>query len=343
MCADRYCGRKIEPPDIPTINLLTANPCHGMSLSSPQRALGYLVRTETICRQLLQRDHQHGTVTSRLPLVHESLQMIAHLFIHLMKVPEPVDTKTPCIWRDCEMSAQVQLELLRRLWGVIHLYADLWHRWNGPSAPRIKRAQRAVVAMVGLAVFDAVLRRPQKEGETLGVTQLIQATQSSGGFSISSIVGASMQTLEMACEHFELGSDGLSEARNRSLAYLTSVKEACRHPETGEPQALFELGFNRQVELFQMDVDDINMKFLERLLQRMGTAIRPPGCQAKTDFEAKVAWLTACDQDPNDPRSAPWSSLGQKHEEFVLLRNFAMVSQSHGPCCICACPAVNFH
>jgi hypothetical protein len=208
--------------------------------------------------------------------------------------------KVPCIWAE-SVSAELQTRLLRMIHHLSLTFAAMWQAVDHPT--RAFDAERSVVALCMLALFDAVLRMPAKD-KPLHVSVLLGME---GGYALSTTVCQANRLVEDVSATMELHSPRLHRARGAALEYLSAMRRSCA-------KTLFHLRMPMKIEIKKYSSTCI---FLKRLLARCGYPLFPRsrGPRASPpEIEALCKWLF----DDSTP-------LAQNNPAFSMMRDIVCV------------------
>eukprot|EP00939_MAST-03C_sp_MAST-3C-sp1_P003461 g3461.t1 len=205
-----------------------------------------------------------------------------------------------CIWAE-RLPVELQLTILRQVHYLSLTFSAMWQAIDYPT--RAFDAERAVVALSMLAIFDVVVRTPAKD-KALFVSELLG---SDGGYALSSTVCQSNRLIEDVSATMELHDPQLQRARGEALEYVTAMRRSCT-------KTLFRLRMPLKIEIKK---HSSTCRFLKRLLARCGFPLLPRtrGLRASPpEIEALCTWLF----DDSTP-------LAQKHPAFRMMRDVVAV------------------
>ena len=143
--------------------------------------------------------------------------------------------KVACIWAE-SVPVELQTRLLRMIHNLSLTFAAMWQAVDHPT--RAFDAERSVVALCMLALFDAVLRMPAKD-KPLHVSVLLGME---GGYALSTTVCQANRLVEDVSATMELHSPQLHRARGAALEYLSAMRRSCS-------KTLFHLRMPMKIEI----------------------------------------------------------------------------------------------
>ncbi|GLE02886.1 hypothetical protein PINS_up011750 [Pythium insidiosum] len=307
---DQYAGETSDT-EIPILGSFLDVPA---GVSSIQLAVAAFVRCHALCESLLRRAAD-GSSSSRVALHHQVIQLLTALFIDVLPPPKPRDQRATCIWSQ-SVSQQLQLKCLDHVHSLLMLLGSVWQSMEQPS--RQFDSERALAALCGLAIFDAVLRTPALDNP-MAISLLMEGGDGSDGQPAQSTSGIYVlahrfckanRSLQQTTAAMEFIRPSTCVTRSHVLAYFASQDAAVSSPSHA---ALFD---------YPMPDDKIELKkysttllFFRRLMETYHYPLidvndpNPP-----TEMEALLDWF--CGDD---------STMSREHREVALARDVVVL------------------
>ncbi|TMW68228.1 hypothetical protein Poli38472_007900 [Pythium oligandrum] len=291
---DHYAGTAADV-DIPVLGSFLDVP---ERVSSIHLAVGAFVRCRNLCETLLRRAAD-GSSSSRVSLHHEVIQLITSLLVEVLPVPKPSGERDSCIWRQ-EVTKEMQLKCLNHIYSALMMLGGVWQSMEQPS--RQFDSERALAALCGLAIFDALLRTPASD-EPLEISKMMEQE---GGYVLAHRFCKANFSLRKMTASMEFARPSFCITRGCVLAYFDYQDSISKHQlfDYHMPEDKIEvkkysttiLFFRRLMETYNYQLIDLNDP-------------NPP-----TEMEALMEWFCG-DESP----------MAKDHPEVSLARDLVMI------------------
>ncbi|EPY28090.1 hypothetical protein STCU_05306 [Strigomonas culicis] len=248
------------------------------------------------------------------------IEYISWVFTALVPVPLPPDATVPPLEGRTvarfytedrfpparDGAADVQVELLECIYFLMLSLANAWQAVETPT--RSYDAERCLMAMTMLLVFDAILRQTEGSVKACMVAMLLG---SDGGYYPSTTLGRGNLDFATVAATLELTNPSQLLIRSAVLRYIAYQKQAYRHE-------LFDM---RMPDKLEVRKTDSTMTFLRLVLDNAGYALDASGglVAGSSEMDKLADWLCSAR-----------SPLAREHPEYTMLRDMVLLAKFLG-------------